>query len=71
LFEVSMQTPKHCVWPVGHAPQTPPVHDSPNWQLLPQLPQLLGSLPVSVQVPLQSTVGGGQGLVWQAPVTQA
>jgi hypothetical protein len=40
-------------------------------QLLPQLPQLAGSLVVLVQVPLQSTVGGGQGLVSQAPVTQA
>jgi hypothetical protein len=37
---------------------------------LPHFPQLLGSFPVSMQVPLQSTVGGGHGLAVQAPPAQ-
>ena len=38
---------------------------------MPQPPQLPGSELVSTQVPLQSSVGGGQGLLAQPPFTQA
>jgi hypothetical protein len=45
---VLTQRPPHTVCPVGHA-QVPAMHDWPIAQTLPQVPQLLMSVPVATQ----------------------
>jgi hypothetical protein len=49
LFEV--HAPMHTIWPVGHAWHLPETQFSPAAHLLPQVPQLLGSVAVIVHTP--------------------
>jgi hypothetical protein len=55
-----VQPVKHCVSPDGHAMQLPPMQLSPLEHTVPQLPQFLASLLVSVHTPLQVVWPKGQ-----------